>query len=72
MLDWSMADLAKAARLSLSTVQRFERGPPAAVSREVHLSILGAFETAGVLFLNDDGDGYGLRLRSAGSGGAGP
>ena len=67
MLDWSLAELANAARLSVSTIQRFERGPPTAVSGGVYLSILSAFETAGIRFLDDNGKGYGIQLRDAGS-----
>lgn len=62
MLDWSMLDLAKAAGVSVSTVKRVEDGRVQLVSDGTRLSIRGAFETAGVCFLMDDGNGPGLRL----------
>ncbi|RYC28771.1 XRE family transcriptional regulator [Lichenibacterium minor] len=64
LLDWSMVDLAKAARVSVSTVKRFEDGRLAPVSDETVASMQDAFETEGVRFLSDDGSGPGLRYRS--------
>ena len=63
MLDWSMADLAEAARLSISTVKRFETGGAQPVSDEAVGMMRDAAETEGVRFLDDDGDGPGVRLR---------
>ena len=62
MLDWSMLDLAKAARVSISTVKRFEGGSSQAVSDDVVALMREAAETAGIRFLPDDGDGPGLML----------
>ena len=64
LLDWSMVDLAKAARVSVSTVKRFEDGQLAPVSDETVALMQDAFETEGVRFLSDDGSGPGLRYRS--------
>ena len=64
ILDWSMVDLAKAARVSVSTVKRFEDGRLAPVSDETVALMQDAFETEGVRFLPDDGTGPGLRYRS--------
>lgn len=65
MLDWSMTDLAKAARVSVSTVKRVEDGGPQLVSAGTVSLIRDALETEGVRFLNDDGNGPGIRLRAS-------
>ena len=62
MLDWSMLDLARAARVSLSTIQRIEDVEPQPVSEDTRALIQGALEGAGVRFLTDDGDGAGIQL----------
>ena len=62
MLDWTRTDLARAAHVSISTVQRIEETQPDPVSDEVRAAIQSALEDAGVQFLTDDGDGDGLRL----------
>lgn len=64
MLDWSMTDLSKAARVSVSSIKRFEDGGLSFVSLDVLTTIQGALETEGVRFLADDGTGPGLRLRA--------
>ncbi len=63
MLDWSMMDLARASGVSVSTVKRVGDGrttmvPPAMVGQ-----IRGALEAAGVEFLGDEDDGFGMRLK---------
>lgn len=63
MLDWSMLDLAKASRLSISTVKRFETGDQQPVSNEAVTMMQHAAETEGVHFLADDGNGPGVRFR---------
>ena len=63
MLDWSMLDLANAARISVSTVKRFESEGAQPVSAEAVAMMQDAAETAGVRFLPDDGNGVGVRLR---------
>ena len=64
LLDWSMLDLAKVAQVSVSTIKRMEdeRQKPAA-DRSV-APVLCAFQTAGVRFLSDDGDGPGVRYKA--------
>ena len=62
MLDWSIIDLAEAARVSVSTVQRIENIQPQPVSESTRATIRGALEEAGVRFLPDEGEGEGLRL----------
>ncbi len=63
MLGWSMLDLARAARVSISTVKRFEGEGDQPVSDELVGLMQDAAETAGLRFLADDGDGPGVRLR---------
>lgn len=63
MLHWSMLDLAKAARVSVSTVKRFEDGQSAPVSRDMVSMLRDALEIEGVQFLPDDRHGPGVRLR---------
>lgn len=65
MLDWSMVDLSKAARISVSMVQRFESSGNPLVSEDVVALMQDALETEGVRFLSDDGAGPGVRCRSA-------
>ena len=64
MLGWSMTDLAKAARVSVSTVKRVEDAGPQPVSEGTVGMIRDALETEGVRFLPDDGNGPGLRVRA--------
>ena len=64
MLDWSMIDLANAARVSISTVKRVEEVQPQPVSEGTRAAIQSALEDAGIVFLEHDGIGQGLRLRS--------
>ncbi len=61
MLDWSMVDLAEKARVSISTVKRFEdgQGAPASIAM-----MWDALRTEGIQFLDDDGNGCGLRMQS--------
>lgn len=63
MLGWSMLDLANAARISVSTVKRFESEGAQFVSVDIVARMQDAAETEGVRSLADDGDGPGLRLR---------
>ena len=67
MLGWSMVVLAKAARVSVSTIKRVEDGSPQPVSDSVFAVIRDALETEGVRFLADDGEGIGVQLRAPSS-----
>ena len=62
LIGWSQAELADAAGLPLSAVDRFETGeadiPADAVAR-----IRAALESAGVVFIAQNGGGAGVRLR---------
>lgn len=62
LLGWSQADLAEAAKVSRSTVARSELQ---LVSPESVATIRKALEKAGVIFVESNGDGPGVRLRKA-------
>lgn len=63
MLNWSMLDLAKAAKVSVSTVKRMEMDGPQSVSDEIHVAVRAALVATGVHFLADSGEGIGVRLQ---------
>ena len=60
LIGWSQSVLAKAARLSRPSVDRAER---ASVTPETLSVIRMALEKAGVIFVEENGDGPGVRLR---------
>jgi len=64
LLDWSQQQLADAARVGIVTVRQFEAA--AAKPRNSTLDVLcRAFESAGVIFLAENGEGPGVRLRKS-------
>ena len=63
MLDWSMLELARAAGVSVSTVKRMEVDELQLVSGGTVALVQAAFETVGVYFLDDMGEGIGMRLQ---------
>jgi transcriptional regulator with XRE-family HTH domain len=64
LLEWSQEDLAEAADVSLPTVKRLEaagglpRGRPITVE-----SLQTALERAGIVFIDENGGGAGVRFR---------
>jgi transcriptional regulator with XRE-family HTH domain len=68
-LGWSTQELAKAADVGVNTVNRFEAGQDARVSSVDKMR--RALETAGVIFVEENGDGPGVRLRKASHGAEG-
>jgi len=60
-LEWSTSDLARAANVGAATVNRFETGQDARISTVEKLR--RALEAAGVVFIAENGDGVGVRLR---------
>ena len=64
LLRWSAEELAKASGVGHSTIRRIEAadGVPAATAKNL-LAIQRALETAGVLFIPENGGGPGVRLR---------
>ena len=63
MISMTQPDLAKAARLGLSTVVDFER-ERRQVSDQAIAAIRAALEAAGVEFIEENGGGAGVRLSS--------
>jgi transcriptional regulator with XRE-family HTH domain len=66
LIGWSQADLADAAGVPLSTVDRFETEAPDNVPAEAVARIGAALESAGVTFIAKNGGGAGVRLRKGG------
>lgn len=64
LLDLTQPKLASAASLGLSTVVDFER-TRRTVSPDAIEAIRAALETAGVIFVEENGEGPGLRLRKS-------
>ncbi|MCL8385863.1 helix-turn-helix domain-containing protein [Xanthobacter aminoxidans] len=60
LLNWSQSALADAAKLSRPTIDRAER---ASVSDEARATIRSTLEAAGVIFVAENGEGPGVRLR---------
>jgi transcriptional regulator with XRE-family HTH domain len=63
-VGWGVRDLAAAAKVSVDTVARLERGEELR-DRTVD-AIRGALEAAGVVFIDENGGGPGVRLRGKG------
>ena len=67
LLDWSREELATASKVGLRTIVDFERG--AREPRELTKDALrAALETAGVIFVEENGEGPGVRLRKTAPG----
>jgi transcriptional regulator with XRE-family HTH domain len=62
LIGWSQAELANAAGLPLSAVDRFETGAQDNVLAEATEKIRAALESAGVAFIAKNGGGAGVRL----------
>lgn len=65
----TQGDLANSARVSIATLRRMEGadGPPPGMPNNVR-AVIAALETAGVEFIDANGGGPGVRLRSDGGG----
>ena len=62
-LGWSAAKLAEAAQVGIATVNRFEAGAATSIPATL-AAIERALEAAGVEFIDENGGGRGVRLRS--------
>ena len=66
MLGWSQLDMAGASGVSLPTVKRLEAAGGSIGGREVTAaSIVASLEAAGVIFIDENGEGPGVRLRKS-------
>jgi predicted transcriptional regulator len=64
LLGWSQDDLAKRSGLSYPTIARLEVSDGDLHGREATVSaIVGALEAAGAIFVPENGEGEGVRLR---------
>ena len=65
LVGWSQSALAKASGLALSTIKRMEgeRGPLRSSAENV-LKVQQALEDAGVIFIDADEEGPGVRLKA--------
>jgi len=60
-LDWSIRDLARESKVSHDRIVRFEKGQP--LKERTEDAIRVTLEQAGVIFLPDDGESIGVRIR---------
>jgi transcriptional regulator with XRE-family HTH domain len=68
LLSWSQEQLAAAAGISIPTIKRLEaRDGPLGGRTATGAQIRKALETAGVEFIDENGGGLGVRLRSRAS-----
>ena len=66
MVGWSQDHLASASGVSIPTVKRLEAGTGQIGGRQDTIDrLVGALETAGVIFIDENGDGPGVRLRKS-------
>lgn len=62
LVGWSQSDLCKAAGVGRATLANFEAGNSTPYERTLR-DIRAALETAGVMFIDQNGNGPGVRLR---------
>jgi transcriptional regulator with XRE-family HTH domain len=60
-LGWGVRELAEKAGVTASTVTRIENGSDA--KQSTLMAIRSSFEAAGVIFIDENGEGPGVRLR---------
>jgi transcriptional regulator with XRE-family HTH domain len=65
LIEWSQSDLASRANLGLSTVRNFEKGRRIPTINNL-AAIQQALESAGIIFIPENGEGPGVRLRKSG------
>jgi transcriptional regulator with XRE-family HTH domain len=63
LVGLSQGDIAKATGLSLPTIKRAESERNVPVSAEAVAAIRAELERAGVIFLSENGEGPGVRVR---------
>ncbi len=67
LANLSQADIAEATGLSLPTIKRAESEREVSVSADAVAAIVAALEAAGIIFVAENGEGPGVRLRKGGS-----
>ncbi len=64
LLDWSQQTLANTSKVGNATIRNFEAGRSA--PQNATLDVLKrAFEAAGIIFIAENGEGPGVRLRKS-------
>ncbi|MGC4024409.1 MAG: helix-turn-helix transcriptional regulator [Mesorhizobium sp.] len=63
LVSLSQAQIAEATGLSLPTIKRAESDRDVSVSADAIRAIRAALESAGVIFVDENGEGPGVRLR---------
>jgi hypothetical protein len=63
LLDWSQQQLAAIAHVDIATVQHFEVNVECSSLGDASDRLRRAFEDAGIIFIAEDGEGAGLRLK---------
>jgi transcriptional regulator with XRE-family HTH domain len=70
LLRWSADDLAEKSMIGVATIRRAEsREGPLGVTPANESAMRAALESAGVIFVDENGEGPGVRLRKAGGSG---
>lgn len=64
LLGWSQEELAERSQVSVTAIRNFERGATAPI-RATLAAIRAALEAAGVIFVAENGEGPGVRLRKS-------
>ncbi|MFD1982461.1 helix-turn-helix domain-containing protein [Mesorhizobium newzealandense] len=62
LLDWSQAQLSAASKVATKTLADFERSKRTPYDRTL-ADVRAALEAAGVIFVEENGEGPGVRLR---------
>jgi transcriptional regulator with XRE-family HTH domain len=62
LIEWSQSELATRANLGLSTIRNFEKGRRVPSVNNL-AAIRQALESAGIVFIPENGEGAGVRLR---------
>ena len=65
LLSWSQTDLARSAGLSLPTVKRVEGELEVSVTDQARGKLRSALEAAGIVFIEENGGGVGVRLKKS-------
>ncbi|MEI5680525.1 MULTISPECIES: helix-turn-helix domain-containing protein [unclassified Mesorhizobium] len=67
LIDWSQGDLAEKTGLALATIKRMEKIGPGRSSADNVQAVKSALESGGVMFIEQNGNGPGVRLRDRSS-----
>ncbi len=63
LIGCSQDELAARAEMSIPTLKRLESGKGPKVADDMRARLVSALQSAGVIFINENGEGPGVRLR---------